>query len=327
MKKIVVNILTGLLLSGAILSAAGQSEKADTERLSIVTSTSIINDVVQQVSGDAADVKGLIIPGQDPHSYEPTPRDMAAVEKADILFLNGFDLEEGLVRILENVSTGQIIEISEHIDLEHQDSHEMEEEDEHAGEGDDEEHNGHDHGGVDPHTWMSPFNVIQWTQVIVEVLSEADPSHASVYQRNGALYAEKLRSLHNEIEDSLETLPRGKKVLITDHDALGYYADLYGFEVAGTIMPNLSTSSETSARHLSDLVHLLKERHIRTIFIGSTAGADIRKLTNALEKEIGDDIYVETLLTGSLTEAGGSADNYIDFLRYNTRRIVDGLSR
>ncbi len=338
--KIKVLLLTLVFISGFFfLSASGKAEVEEKGSLKVVASTSIVADVVRQVAGDVFNVKGLIKPGQDPHGYEPTPRDMAAVEKADILFLNGFGLEEGLIRTLENVSTGLVVEVSEPLEGDEHD-HEADEhhddEDEHDHEADEhydnedehhheEEDHHHHHGGEDPHTWMSPLNVVEWTEYIAEVLSENDRDNEDLYHRNAEAYIEKLLTVHKEIQELVGTVPEEKRVLITDHDAFGYYADLYGFKVAGTILPNLSTNSETSAKHLSELVELLKAENIQTLFIGATAGSDIRKLTEALGNELGRPVKIQTLLTGALTEEGGDAQTYLDFLRYNTSQIVEGL--
>ena len=296
----------------------------------------------------------MIKPGQDPHGYEPTPKDMVLVEKADLLFTNGFGLEEGLLRTLENVSTGTIVAVSEDSneaedhDHEAEDhDHEVEDHDHEAEDHDHEaedhdheaedhdheaedhdheaEHHDHHHGSIDPHTWMSPLNVMEWSERIAEALSELDPANKDYYHDNAKAYIAELKKVHQENLDSLAAIPADKRVLVTDHDAFGYYADLYGFRVAGTILPNLSTSSETSAKNLSHLVDIMETENLNAVFIGSTAGNDLQKLAAALKSELGRNISIKVLLTGSLTEAGGDADNYLDFLRYNTRQIVNAL--
>ena len=193
-KFIMAFILVSMALTG--LSASGKSE--EDSKLKVVASTSIITDVVANIAGDKVQLTGLMGPSRDPHSYEPTPRDMAKVEEADILFINGFDLEEGLISVLKTVSTKEVVEVSSTIlSMEH-------EEDSHEEDGHDEEHQ---HGGTDPHSWMSPLNVVHWVEVIRDALMNADPANADYYLNNAAIYTEKLLQLHKEIRESLSPIP------------------------------------------------------------------------------------------------------------------------
>ena len=341
-KLTLVSSIVCIALTG--LSASGGKESSG--ELKVVTSTSIIYDVVANVAGDKADLTGLMGPSQDPHSYEPTPRDMAKVEEADILFLNGFGLEEGLISVLKNVSTNKVVEVShtpvgneaeEHEDLDGHDEAEGDDHEDHDGHEDaeHEDHDGHEevehegehhHGSVDPHSWMSPLNVVHWVEVIRDSLVEADPENAEYYRENAAVYTEELHQLHKEIRETLSVVPAEKRLLVTDHNSLGYFADEYHLEIAGTILPQTSTSSDTSARHLAELVKIMSARQIKALFIGNTAGADIQKLSGAISTELGYPIEILQLLSGSLQEKGEPGDSYIEYMRYNTRLIADGLS-
>ncbi|OQY34507.1 MAG: hypothetical protein B6241_04355 [Spirochaetaceae bacterium 4572_59] len=293
------------------LNALGQSERVE-GKLRVVSSTSIVGDVVHHIAGDRVALSILMGPSKDPHAFEPTPRDMARVEEADILFLNGFGLEEGLIHVLETVNVNRTVEVSSTIS-----PHEMEED------LDQEEHH---HGAVDPHTWMSPMNVVKWVDVIQTTLSEVDPENSSYYKSNAATYKAELLSLHDEIKKLLSSIPADQRNLVSDHKSLGYYSDEYDLKVIGTILPNTSTSADTSAKHLAYLIEFLKEHKVRAIFLGKTSGDDVRKLSDAVRQELGYDVQVLTLLSGSLQEEGEVGDSYLNYMMYNTIQIKKGLA-
>ena len=140
--------------------------------LSIVSSTSIVTDVVRNIAGNRINVAGLIPQGANPHNYQPTPREMAMAEKADLIFINGMGLEETLSEILNNVKKGKIIEVSSQVNP--------------MGFQDDENNN-----NQDPHTWTSPLNVISWSKVIRDALIEIDPDNAETYRQNASDYIAK----------------------------------------------------------------------------------------------------------------------------------------
>ena len=306
-----LNVLIMILIYlGSNLTAAGQQDNSGKPK--VVSTTSILTDVIRNITGDRVELTGLIKVGQDPHGYEPTPRDMARVEEADVLFLNGYNLEESLVGVLETVSTNLVVEVSGEIDH-------------HDGLDEHDEHDEHNHGGIDPHTWMSPLNVIRWSETIADTLAETDPENGSFYRDNAASYIQKLEVLHHEIQDAIDAIPEENRVLVTDHMAFGYYADEYGLDVAGTILPDTSASSDVSAKHLADLVHILNERHISAVFIGDTAGVDIRNISEAIQNELGRPIEILSLLTGSLKAEGDQGDSYLEYMRFNTKQIVKGL--
>ena len=347
MKKVVVTLI--LFSLAATIYGGGKAESGD--RLQVVATTSLVADVVSRIAGDRVDLQGLMAPGKDPHTYEPTPRDMALVEKADLVFSNGFDLEEGLLETLRSVRTGMVVEVSRGIDVlgfaesdehegedhEGEDEHEGEEdhhdgdEEHHEGEedhhdGEDDNHDGHDHE-VDPHTWTSPLNVLVWADNIAEALAESDPENRDYYWQRADSYQAELRLLDKEIRSELSVIPRENRILISDHKALNYFARDYGFDAAGAIIPGFSTNSDTSVRRFAALVHLIEERNVKAIFIGSTSGDAIRKMGEAVRAEVGYPIPVIPLLSGSLMPAGQEGDDYLGYIRYNVRQILSGLDR
>jgi ABC-type Zn uptake system ZnuABC Zn-binding protein ZnuA len=282
------------------------------EKLAVVATTSIIGDVAANVGGDAIDLIVLIGIGQDPHSFEPTPRDLAAIEDADVIFANGLDLEEALLGAIENTASGVVVPVSAGIELV-----ELESEDE-----DEEEH---DHA-ADPHFWVDPNNVIVWVENIRAVLSQADPANGVLYLSNAAGYIGELHALDQYIREQVAHIPAERRKLVTDHDTFGYFAGEYGFEIIGAVIPNVTTTSGGAAGGVADLVRLIESESVPAVFIGSTASLGTRQLTEALAEEIGEEVAVLPLLSGSLAPAGETGDTYLGYMRYNIDQIVRGLA-
>jgi ABC-type Zn uptake system ZnuABC Zn-binding protein ZnuA len=309
MRKNILIVIQILLVSCLWASGRGETH----EFLRVVTTTSIISDVVSNIGGDRIDLKGLISPGQDPHSYEPAPRDIAEVEDAEIMFVNGFDLEEGLLSIVETVNPGNVVEVSRQVNPLVSEAEEQDHSEEHH------------HESGDPHTWMSPLNVISWVDVITEALSNAEPLHSSYFHQNAEIYKKELLQLHEGIINSLEGIPLEERVLVTDHNLFGHFAREYHFRVIGTLLPGYSSSSESSARDTVRLLNLLKEQGVVAVFISESAGEAVKKLAATLSRESDHTIIVKELLTGSLRKSGQEGDSYIRFMEYNTKQIVSGL--
>jgi ABC-type Zn uptake system ZnuABC Zn-binding protein ZnuA len=292
---------------------------ADGEKLSVVATTSIIGDVVANVGGDAIDLTVLMEIGQNPHSYEPAPQALAAVEDADIVFVNGLDLEEALMGSIENISTGPIVPVSAGIEPlafgGHSDEHE---------EG--EAHEEHEHAAGDPHVWIDPNNVMVWVDNIEQVLSEADPGNQGVYQANADAYMGELKAVDAYIREQVDTIPEENRKLVTDHELFGYFAEEYGFEVVGAVIPSFSTTAGASAGDVADLVELIKEENVPAIITGTTASQGLQDLAKAIAEEAGEDVKVLPVLTGSLAPAGEPGDTYIGYMRYNIDQIAAGLS-
>jgi len=343
MKKTFFVTLLLTFLASFNLFANGINEESD--GLIILASTNIIGDVAQNIAGDIQTIEVLVPKGGNPHNYEPSPRDMALVEDADLIFVNGLALEETLLEVLEQVSTGNIVEVSSTIkpigfeegeEHEHHDEemHEEEHHDHHDGEAHEDEHDDHhdgeadehhDHHDQDPHTWTSPLNVIQWTTVITQALVAADPANAAAYEANAETYRAKLEALDSKIRTEIATIADEDKLLVSDHSVFGYFAKDYGFETMGALLPSFSTNSEISARDLSELIELVEEHHIKAIFVGNTAGEALKKLAEVLAEESDHPLQILPVLTGSLTETGEEGDSYISFIEYNVNQIVKGL--
>lgn len=211
----------------------------------------------------------------------------------------------------------------EHEEGEHDDDEHEHEEDEHDDEHDDEheDEHGHDHHGeFDPHVWMDPTLVAVWAQTIAAALAEVDPGFAGGYTERAAKLADELHELDAWVRERVAAVPPAKRILIADHDVLGYFADRYGFLILDSIVPGFSTASEPSARHLAALSDAIEEHAVPAIFAGTTVSP---RVAQVLAADL--NLEVVSLYTGSLSAPDGPAGTYQDFIRTNVDRIVTAL--
>lgn len=293
----------------------------DSGKLTVVATTSIVADVVSNVGGELVNVEILLPVGTDPHSFEPTPQDIAKVADAQIVFANGAGLEAFIDHLLESAEAeDRIVEVSEGIALlDHPNAGgaEMAEDaDSHA---DDEEHD-HAEAGGDPHTWVDPNNVMVWVERIAAALSEADPSNAEIYAENAAAYLAELEEIDAWIRTEIEKIPAANRKIVTDHRLLGYYVQEYGLEMAGAIIPGYSSLAQPSAQELADIEDAIRETGVKAVFVGNTINPD-------LAERVAEDTGVALVFfyTGSLSPADGDAPTYLDYLRYNTNAFANAL--
>jgi ABC-type Zn uptake system ZnuABC Zn-binding protein ZnuA len=295
----------------SVAPAAGQ-------KLKVVATTSLVADTVTQVGGEFIDMTVLLPVGSDPHSFEPTPRDLTRVADADIIFANGVGLEAFLKNMLTNAGgQADLVEISDGIELRQMTGSEAHA-DEHGDEHGDEEH--HEENGADPHVWTSPVNVIVWTQNIEQALSRRDPAHAAQYQANAQAYRATLQELDAWVKAQVVTIPPENRELVTDHAIFGYFADRYGFTQVGAVIPAFSATAEPSANTLAQLTDAIKTYEVKAIFVGNTVSATLSKQMAA---DTG--VTLAQLYTDSLGPAGSGVETYVDYIRANTTTIVEAL--
>lgn len=271
------------------------------EKLSVMASTTIIGDVVAQVGGDALDLTVLMTAGQEPHSFEPAPVDVAGIEGADVVFVNGFGLEAELLAVMEPLSGRvPVVPLSAGVTPRQPDGP----------------------GSEDPHAWLDPHNVIIWTENISQMLAALDPANAGQYAANAAAYRAELEALDVYIREQVAQIPPESRKLVTNHDALGYFADRYGFEVVGSVFEGASDLAEPSAGQMAALVTAIEEQGVGAIFVETTVNPQLAEVVAA---ESGGEVRVLTLYTGSLGEPGSGAESYIAMLRLNIDTIVEAL--
>lgn len=294
-----------VVLASLLLTACGRATPSGPSGLKVVTSSTIVGDVTRQVGSDLIELTVLFPPGADPHTFEPRPQDVAAISEADVIVINGLGLEEALEPTLEANAKGVVIHASEGIEVL-------------AFEG--EEHEGEEHEGGDPHTWTDPNNVIVWTENIAAALADADPSNAATYRANADAYIASLRELDGWIRSEVEQIPAERRKLVADHLAFGYFAEEYGFEQIGALVGSFSTNAAPSAQELAALEDTIKAQNVTAVFVGKTVNPE---LAAQVAQDTGTKLVF--LYTGSLSEAGGEADSYIKFMRYNVNAIVEAL--
>jgi ABC-type Zn uptake system ZnuABC Zn-binding protein ZnuA len=278
----------------------------DGRPLNVVATTSIIGDVVGQIGGDAIVLTTLMRANEDPHSYEATPGDLVALEQADVVFFNGWDLEERLAADLARSYGEKSVPISAEI------APRLLQDDDHD----------HDHGSIDPHVWLAIPNVAQWASNAATTLTMLDPASSSIFEANLARYSAELDALTSEVDLLLASLPTENRKLVTNHDSLGYFADAYGFEVVGTVIPSISASAEPSAGDLAALVEQMEQEGVCTLFAESQANQSLAETVSA-ELDGCDTVQLLSIYTGAL--GTGPASTYIGMMRTNVQTIVNGL--
>lgn len=291
------------------------------ERLRVLATTSLVGDVVAAVAGEAAEVTVLLPAGTDPHSFNPTPADARLLADADVVFINGLGLEGWLDQVLALSEGGARPVVALSVGIVPRGATHEEGEEEHEGEAAHEEgEDEHAHGAHDPHVWFDPANVKVWVANAAQSLSALDPANAATYAANAAAYTRELDTVAAEMETLLAPIPPERRVLVTNHDNLGYFADRYGFTIVGTVIPSLSSEAEPSAADLATLTARIREMGAPAIFVESTASP---RLAETVARETG--ARVVPLFTDSLGGPGSGAERYLDMMRLNAARIAEAL--
>lgn len=317
-----------LVLFLVACNSAAQPEVQPHNQLQVVATTSIIGDIVKNIGGDAFELTVLMPPGSDPHSYEPVPQDIARVADAQVIFVNGANLEESLLRTLESAAQdAQLVSLSDGIELiqsiphlhpEHTESELPEHTDDQAH--DHTQSESHEHNGGDPHVWTDPTLVKVWVDKIAQVLSERDSANAALYQANARDYAKELDELDRWIQEQVSQIPPEKRLLVTDHQSFAYFAQRYGFKQVGAVIPSTSTLAEPSAQELANLEDAIRRLGVSAIFVDAAVNP-------TLAERVGRDTGVRLvrLYSGSLSQPDGEANTYLDYMRYNVNAIISAL--
>ncbi len=278
------------------------------EKLRVVATTNIVADIVAHIGGDAIHLTGLMPVGADPHSYTATPSDLRALNDANVIFVNGFDLEEGMKPILGTVDS-RIPQVSVNTGVKPL-----------AFGASKSGNSAQQQGGADPHTWFNVQNVEIWTANIRDVLSELDPANAQAYAASAGSYTQTLAALDTELRGEVAAIPQANRKLVTDHDDLGYLAAAYGFEVIGSVIPSFSTMAAPSAQELAGLQDQMKKVGVKAVFVGTTVNP---ALADQLAKDL--NVKVVPIYSDSLSDGNGLAPTYMDLMRYDVKAIVQAL--
>ena len=177
-----------------------------------------------------------------------------------------------------------------------------------------------DHNGADPHTWTNPGNVSIWVDTILQELIKIDPENSDLYRANASGYQVDLDELDKWIRDQVSRVPEGKRILVTDHAMFGYFAEAYGFNQVLALIPGFSTLAEPSAKELAEIEDAIKALDVKAVFVGKTVNP-------SLAERVVEDTRTQLIFiyTGSLSEPGGEADNYLDYMHYNTIAFIGPL--
>jgi ABC-type Zn uptake system ZnuABC Zn-binding protein ZnuA/ABC-type Mn2+/Zn2+ transport system permease subunit len=294
---------------------SGSGGSGGGDRIDVVASTPVVADLARQVGGDRVNVTQLLQPNTDPHDYEPRPSDVKAVASAQVVLESGMGLDHWVEDVVEQSGADPtVVDLSGALPVRlGADGHA--DEDEHAEDAD-------DHGDHDPHWWHDPENAIAATREIAAVLARADPDARATFKRNAEDYVEQLEALETGIRACVERVPVADRKLVTDHDALGYFARRYGIEVTGAVIPSRSTQAQPSAGEVADLVRTIRDEGVRAVFPESSVNT---KLAEAIARQtgatVGAMLYADTL--GPEDSAGAT---YLDAEAHNADAIVRGLS-
>jgi ABC-type Zn uptake system ZnuABC Zn-binding protein ZnuA len=301
----ILSILFILLLTSCAPLAPTPTAQSGPPRLLAVES--FLADLTQNVAGERLQVETLIPRGLDPHSFEPAPADVARLADAQVLVVNGGGFESWLEKTLQNAGGNPlVIEASAGLQPRQPQTGEHPEE---------------EHAEGDPHFWLDPTLAIHYVENIQAGLSQADPAGKELYAQNAAAYIAQLKELDAWIAAQMAQIPPERRLLVTDHESFGYYADRYGLRIVGAIIPSVSSGAAPSAQQLAALVDAIRSNGAPAVFLQSGANP---KLAEQLASETGVRV-VSGLYTHSLSEEGGDAPSYLEMMRFNTQKIVEAL--
>jgi manganese/zinc/iron transport system substrate-binding protein len=302
MKKI-LTILWIILL----FTSCNDEKKTTNGKLNIVTTTSMITDLVRNIGGDSVNVQGLMGTGVDPHLYKASEGDVSRLSNADVVFYSGLHLEGKLVDVFEKmgrntntIALAEVLDKNKLIGSEYFAS------------------------SFDPHIW---FNIQYWKQLTIYLTSELsrlDPNNSTFFEKNKLAYLEQLDTLEEEVLKTIATLSKEKRVLVTAHDAFNYFGDAYGFEVVG--LQGLSTATEAGVQDVQNLAKLIIDKKVQAIFVETSVpkrtieALQQAVLSKGFEVEIGGTLYSD-----ALGNKGTDEGTYLGMFRYNVNTIVEAL--
>jgi ABC-type Zn uptake system ZnuABC Zn-binding protein ZnuA len=308
MKRFNANFFAMIVIA-ALLSACSPAPSNDSG-LNVLASTSFLADIAQNVAGDRTKVETLLPVGSDPHAYQASPADVVKISESTILILNGIEYEHFIEPLLENADGERII-ITASDGLE---PHHMEED---AGE----EHTGEEERETgDPHMWLDPNLVIAYVENIRDGLSQADPDGTEIYKSNAEVYIAQLKELDAFIRSQVETIPVERRLLVTNHETFGYFAERYRFTVVDTILPSFSSEASASAQEIASAIEVVKTSGAPAIFLGEVENDSLaEQIAAETGVKVVNDLHLESLTDGE------PAETYIDMMKYNVGRIVEAL--
>lgn len=303
-----INWLAIVSLLIMVLGLFSCSTPEESGKLKVVTTTTMLTDLVKNIGGEVVEVEGLMGAGVDPHLYKASEGDVSKLFGADIIFYSGLHLEGKLVDVFEKmkvrgketIALGEALDKNQLIDSKLFASN------------------------YDPHVWFNIQFFKQFADKVTQILSEADPENAELFKENNTVYQKKLDELEVEVEQIIETLPKSKRILVTAHDAFNYFGKRYGFEVVG--LQGISTATEAGVQDVQRLSDFIIEHEVKAIFIESSVprrtieALQAAVLSKNHEVAIGGSLYSD-----ALGNPGTEEGTYIGMFKYNVKTIVNAL--
>jgi manganese/iron transport system substrate-binding protein len=292
--------LVACLALVAACSGSDRGTGTGGDGLRVVATTTQLADVAGNVGGNRVQVTSLLKPGVDAHDYDPSPADIEAIARADLVVQNGVGLEEWLDETIDSAGfKGQVVDASQGVKLRRVD------------------------GEADPHIWQNPGNVEIMAANVQRGLAGAQPAGAGVFTANLDGYTRQLEALDAEVERQVASL--ANKKLVTNHDAFGYYIDRYGLELVGSVIPSFDTSAELSGADIRELVAKIEATRVKAVFSETSLPP---KAAEAIGREAGVKVVVgeDALYGDALGPPGSDGDTYLKMIRHNTATIVGNLS-
>jgi len=302
MKKII------LLLGITMILVGCNNNPKDNGKLNIVTTTTMLTDLVKNIGGDSININGLMGSGVDPHLYKASEGDVTKLVNADIIFFNGLHLEGKLVELFEKtgsqtktpIALADVIDKTTLIGSEYFASN------------------------YDPHVWFNISYFKQFAIKVAAVLSEKDAKNADYYNANATAFLSKLDTLENTVKSKIATLSADKRILVTAHDAFNYFGKSYDFQVVG--LQGISTATEAGVKDVQNLAKFIIENKVKAIFIESSVPKRTIEALQEAVKSKGHDVKIGgTLYSDALGSAGTVEGTYIGMFEYNVNTIVNAL--
>ncbi|MBW1604944.1 metal ABC transporter substrate-binding protein [Lactobacillus sp. Sy-1] len=313
MKRILIALASVIILIGGVFlfinqrSASKSTTTSGNKELNVVTTNSILEDMVKNVGKDRVHVYSMVKRGTDPHEYEPRPEDIAQTTNADAIFYNGLNLETGgngwfkkLVKTANKQFGKQVFAASKGVKPLHLTTNKNE---------------------VDPHAWLDLANGIKYVKTITKVLKEKDPKNADYFQKNADAYIAKLSKLNQDAKSKFLDIPAKQRVLVTSEGAFKYFSKAY--HVKPVYIWEINTESQGTPEQMRRVLAAISKYDVKHLFVESSVSP---KSMDKVSSETGIKIYSK-IFTDSLAKEGTPGDTYYSMMKWNLDKIHDGLAK
>lgn len=311
MKRIFLTFIGVVAMIGGLWFYLDQRDnnaqaRHESQKLRVVTTNSILEDMVHNVGGDRIALYSIVKRGTDPHEYEPKPTDITATSEADVIFHNGLNLETGgsgwfkkLVETSHKQFGKQVFAASAGVTPQHLTTNTQE---------------------VDPHAWLDLANGVQYVKTITKQLQQKDPDNAAYYQKNADRYIAKLEQLHRTAQTKFVAIPESQRLLVTSEGAFKYFSKAY--HVTPAYIWEINTESQGTPEQMKAVLAKIRQSEVKHVFVETSVSP---KSMEKVAKETGLSIYSK-IFTDSLAAEGKQGDTYYDMMKWNLDKIYAGLT-